>query len=189
MTKQLLKPQQLTQEIVKEFLTYDPDTGVLTWNSRSEKWFKTYRSYRSWNSKHAGKSAGIIHKGSRGKSYICVKVHGKAYKAHRLIWLYVTGMFPDEIDHDDGNGENNKWINLHNVSRQQNGTNKRLPSNNTSGICGVRFSSGKWQSSIKVKQKQIYLGKFDNLLDAACARKSSENFHQFHRNHGSARPL
>lgn len=186
MTKQLL-----TQEIVKEFLNYDPDTGVLTWRERDQKWFKTYRSFCSWNAKHSGKLAGSVHKGSRGKSYVCVKINGDVYKAHRLIWLHVTGETPDEIDHLNGDGTDNRLCNLRNVSRLDNGVNKRLASNNTSGVTGVSWntSAGKWQSSIKVKQRQIYLGNFDNLFDAACARKSSENYHNFHKNHGSVRPL
>ena len=181
--------KELTQALVREFLRYNPVTGVITWRERDRKWFQTYRSFKSWNSKNSGQVAGTTHKGSRGKTYICIKVDGTTYKAHRLAWLYVTGEFPDEIDHESGDGTDNRWCNLRDVNRQQNGSNKRLPVNNTSGVCGVSWSGGKWQSSIKVKQKQIYLGKFLNFFDAICARKSAENNHGFHTNHGSVRPL
>lgn len=180
----------LTQELVKEFLHYNPDTGVFTWLHRDQNWFATYRSFRSWNAKNAGKQAGNVHKCTRGKKYVCIKVNGKTYKAHRLAFLYMTGSFPtDDVDHLSGDGTDNRWSIIREATKHQNGCNKKLPSNNTSGVMGVGLSSGRWQATIKVKQKNIYLGKFSDFFEAVCARKSAENKHGFHANHGSIRPL
>ena len=103
----------------------------------------------------------------------------------------MTGHWPDPIDHESGDGTDNRWCNLQSVTCQENGCNKRTPSNNTSGVTGVSLkkSTGRWQSSIKVNQVQFYLGSFIDFFEAVCARKSAEVSHGFHINHGSVRPL
>jgi len=181
----------INQTELKKVLSYNQYTGEFTWLKRGRSYFASYRSYCSWNAKHAGIIAGSLHLGSRGKTYVHIHINGVTYKAHRLAYLYMIGEWPDEIDHDDGDGVNNEWVNINSVTRQKNGCNKRLPSNNTSGVVGVGWSnsSNKWQSYIKVKQENIYLGKYNDFFEAVCARKSAENFHGFHVNHGSVRPL
>ena len=47
----------LTQEMVKELLAYDPLTGILTWRHRSRKWLPEPNSYILWNAAHAGQPA------------------------------------------------------------------------------------------------------------------------------------
>ncbi len=49
-------------------------------------------------------------------------------------------------------------------------------SNNTSGVRGVSFdkASGRWDARIAIGGKSIRLGKFDNLEDAARARRQAE---------------
>lgn len=39
----------ITAEIVREFLNYDQDTGVLTWRPRAEHWFATHNAFATWN--------------------------------------------------------------------------------------------------------------------------------------------
>ena len=56
------------------------------------------------------------------------------YKTHRVIWLIVYGVWAEEIDHEDGNGLNNKLANLKCVSRIENQRNKRLSYKNNSHI-------------------------------------------------------
>ena len=51
---------------------------------------------------------------------------------------------------------------------------KKLPSNNTTGVKGVYFIKGKYEAKIVFKKKQYYLGKYDNLQNAASARKEAE---------------
>lgn len=53
---------------------------------------------------------------------------------------------------------------------------KKIPKNNTSGIKGVSWHNRdkKWQASIALKGKTIYLGQFNKLEKAAQARKEAE---------------
>ena len=51
---------------------------------------------------------------------------------------------------------------------------KKIPSDNTSGVKGVYFQKGKWIAKIVFQKKQIHLGKFDRIEDAAEARKAAE---------------
>lgn len=113
-----------------------------------------------------------------------VKINSKTYRIHRLAWFYMKGYWPDEIDHNDGNGLNNKWSNLRNTDRRGQMMNAKRPSTNKSGIIGVHWNMGKWVASIKVAQKRYHLGRFDHLFQAAFARKSAENKYGFHINHG-----
>ncbi len=170
----------ITQSELKEILHYDKDTGVFTWlvaNSRRVE---------------IGDVAGCVVKKQCGKSYIKIRINGKLSSAHRLAVLYVLGRFPYiEVDHLDGCGTNNKWINLREVSMAENQKNRRLHSNNSSGVCGVFWDKGmlKWKALIKSNNKSIYIGRYKNLSDAINARKSAEIEHGFHKNHGQTRPL
>ncbi len=167
----------LTQEELKKQLHYDPNTGIF------------YRKIRSSNSVNIGDIAGcVVYR--KTNRYITICVLRKDHYAHRLAWLYMTGKFPDnEIDHINGDGSDNRWTNLRDVTRQNNMRNVKVLNNNTSGITGVYWNKqlGCWAVQIKVNMKQISLGTFGNMFDAACARKSAELFYGFHENHGNER--
>lgn len=104
--------------------------------------------------------------------YICARDfhNGRHIKIHRII-------LPGEIvDHINHNKSDNRKVNLRIVSRSQNTINRKLPTNNTSGICGVRWHKRdkQWQSDITFQGKRYYLGMFDDYDDAVKARKAAE---------------
>ena len=173
----------ITQEIVREFLDYDPETGILTWKNRDRKWFPSDGIYKSWNTRVAGKEAFTrLHT----KGYLQGAIFHKTYKAHRIIWLYMKGEWPDQIDHINHNKEDNRWYNLREVSNQENSKNQSQYITNTSGCTGVYWhkQGRKWVAQIKVDD-YVYLGRFDLLEDAISARKVAEIKYGFHKNHGS----
>lgn len=179
----------LTQEYVNECFTYDESTGLLTWKVRPKHHFKTSQPYNSFNARFSGVVAGTINM-SDGKCRLKVQINNKAYMAHRVIWLLVTGAWPEfEVDHEDGNSANNKPQNIRSVDHLENQKNRRLNANNKSGVSGVRFYRGKFYSRIKVAGKALHLGCHNDFFEAVCARKSAEISHGFHRNHGEIRPL
>lgn len=144
----------VTQAKVRDVLDYDPDTGIFRWRHAGA-------------SRKAGAIAGnIMHDGR----YIRIGIGGKSYLAHRLAWLYVHGQWPTEIDHINWNGLDNRMVNLRSVTRKQNGLNRGLNKNNTSGAKGVILVDGKWQSYYCRK----YLGRFDRKDDAVQARREAE---------------
>lgn len=51
---------------------------------------------------------------------------------------------------------------------------KKLPTDNTTGYKGVYFIRGKYVAKIVFQKKPYYLGAFDNIDDAAQARKEAE---------------
>ena len=170
-------------ETFKERFFYNPETGALVWKRRPREHFKSDRVWRSTNSRCAGKMAG----GVSTSGYQTVMINGKRYRAHRLIWLYMTGSWPNgEIDHIDGNRANNKWSNLRDVSASDNKKNRRVSSNSQSGIMGVCRDNhrNKWRAHITISDKHIAIGRYDSFFDACCARKSAEVRHGFHPNHG-----
>lgn len=92
---------------------------------------------------------------------------------HRLIMDVPDGMYIDHINH---NTCDNRKKNLRIVTSSQNSFNRRMQSNNTSGITGVFYAKdrNKWRAFIKIGEKQTYLGQFDNKEDAIKARKEAE---------------
>ena len=110
------------------------------------------------------------------------------YKAHRLAWLLYYGVDPGnmQIDHVDGNKENNVISNLRLVDHQGNSMNQRKHKNNKSGITGVSWNKAdsKWQVNISDRGEQRYLGIFEDKFEAICCRKSAERRLGYHKNHG-----
>ena len=178
----------ITQKELKELLHYDPETGVFTWLPRCINKFKSDLGMKIWNAKHAMTQAGYLSAKRNGKCrYITISIANRPYQAHRLSWLYMNGEFPaDQIDHINGNGLDNRFLNLRAVTCSENKKNMKIQKNNTSGCVGVRWHkcSSKWLAQVRAEGRQIHLGVFDDWFEAICARKSAENKFGFHINHG-----
>ncbi|HDZ13321.1 hypothetical protein LCGC14_1284510 [marine sediment metagenome] len=76
-----------------------------------------------------------------------------------------------EIDHRDGNGLDNRRSNLRVCTHRQNLQNQKRQKNNKCGFKGVHWnnSSKKWRAKIFVNGKNIHLGVFFCLIQAAKA--------------------
>lgn len=156
---------ELTQEIVRELLDYDPNTGVLTWKERSPSLFNCVKhseewACKRWNNRCAGKPAGSL---MSSNGYWRVSIFGRYYLAHRLVWLYVTGNFPNHhIDHKNGCRIDNRFDNLREVLPAQNSKNRRMNSRNTSGFTGISFNKSNclWIAYGWKNNKRAYLGSF-----------------------------
>ena len=166
----------LTAEKLRKELTYHPGTGIFTLNVDRRK-------------KKAGDEIGITNRRKQGQKntrYVQVYVCGGYHYAHRLAFLYMTDDWPrGQVDHIDGDGQNNAWSNLRDTSGFDNQRNIPLRKTNTTGIHGVRpLPNGKFHVTIGVNNRQKYLGAHTDFFEACCRRKSAENKYGFHKNHG-----
>jgi len=173
----------ITQSYLKECLTYNPETGQFTWLERSRSHFKTDRTWKMFNTRDAGKTAGFKKTWEKSRtSYLVIGIDGKRYSAHRLAWLYIHGTWPDNhIDHIDGDGMNNKLENLRDVTHRQNHMNRKTSLNNSSGIKGVSWDKDakKFRACIRINGKRKHLGFFTSLEAAAAARQAAELEHGY----------
>jgi hypothetical protein len=160
---------ELTHERLLELLRYDPETGDFYWlvaNSNRSK---------------AGAKAGWF---SKASGYWKLNIDGCRYQAHRVAFFYMKGRWPDpECDHRDSDGSNNRWLNLREATRSENGGNTRVRSDSTIGIKGVKRSLNRYKARITKNGVVYYLGSFDTAEEAgaAYARKAKELFGEFAR--------
>jgi hypothetical protein len=157
----------LTAARLREVLHYDPVTGVFTWLPRPFRLGKLVRAEKTWNTRYAGCAAGC----NNGEGYFVIGIDGDLHLAHRLAFLYQTGVWPtDQIDHNNMDRADNRWCNLREATDIQNKANRCVLSTNKSGFAGVCWnkSNRKWHARIRVDDdKQRHLGYFDRLEHAA----------------------
>lgn len=104
--------------------------------------------------------------------YRCIEIDGEKLLAHRVAWLLQTGQWPTyTIDHRDGDSRNNRWDNLREATQRENSFNRSIQSNCKSGVQGVRKKRNKWHAYVSVAGRQINLGVFASLEEAAEARR------------------
>lgn len=152
---------KITQEELKQCLSYDKDTGVFTWSARNIAGISF------------GSLAGTVHH----SGYVNIKVRGKVHLAHRLAWIYVYGSLPDDgqvIDHVNRVKTDNRICNLRTATNTQNNYNTAIRTNNTSGLIGVHLQkqTGKYVANARLQGKQHYLGLFKCKYEASKARES-----------------
>jgi len=154
--------KELTQERLKEVVTYNPDTGFFTWSDLN-------LPYRS-NGKRIGMSP------SRD-GYARIGIDNCRYQAHRLAFLYMTGSFPTLVDHINGDRMDNSWKNLRVCDRSQNLMNSRVRSNNTSGYKGVSWSKvyNKWSVQLWNRNTKVVHKLVDDLELAILVAEEARN--------------
>ena len=153
--------KEITADYVREVFLYNPDTGELTWKRPTGPRVRE------------GDRAGHANTGG----HLQIKLHGRNLLVHRLIWLYVYGVWPvNQVDHINRNRTDNRIVNLREATKQQNSMNMGKFCTNTSGHNGVHphKGSGKWQAQITFNYKVIYLGLFESIEEAVAARKAGE---------------
>lgn len=153
--------EQLTAETLRDLLSYDPVTGIFRWKPRNED----TRIGRSWDTRLAGKVAGC----RLPVGYIYVSIGGERYYAHRLAWLYVYGVWPENIvDHRDRDRGNNRITNLREATYSQNMGNSKHRKNNTSGLRGAFWNkrASKWNAKMKQSGRWLHIGTYNTALEA-----------------------
>lgn len=150
----------ITQSLVKERFHYNPETGILT---------RRIAAPRGPVGSAVGTPTSHGHLICRVKYRICY--------VHRLIWLYMTGEWPQQdIDHANGIPSDNRWNNLRVATREQNAQNRAPGRNNTSGHVGVHWFKqyGCWRAHIRANGKEHFLGHFDDKNAAIKVRLEAE---------------
>lgn len=172
----------ITQELLKELLDYNQETGVFIWKKRERNHFATQRGFNTWNTRWSSKEAGSL----RNEGYICISIFGKTYSAHRLAWLCIHGEWPTEIDHINHSKTDNSFFNIREASRTENNKNHPLRKDNKSGFNGVTWykADSKWVVHVMAHGKDVFLGYFTSLKDAIAVRKAANIKYGFHKNHG-----
>ncbi len=160
----------VTAKRLREVLSYDLETGVFTWKPRPAEQFSSDKSCKTWNTRFAGKHCGCI---DSERGYVLIRVDGEQYFAHRLAWLFVTGVWPkNEVDHRNGIRSDNRWLNLRDVTPGVNRQNRRAPSRSAAGALGVSINkkTGRFESRIRTPGGGTqHLGTFSTVEAAHAA--------------------
>ena len=142
-----------------ELFSYNPLTGALFWRVR-----------RSSQTRMDVPAGGIDSRGYRS-----VHLNGFQIRSHRLVWAWVTGTDPDQvqIDHKDQNKVNNRIWNLRLCTDTQNRA-------NILGMKGWCRANGRYKARLIHNGKAMYLGTYDTPEEAHAAYLSARK-----RLHGS----
>ncbi len=151
----------ITQKEIRKLLYYDSVEGNLFWKVN-----------RCRSAKSGMIAGGVDHDG-----YRYIKVSGTRYSAHRLIWLYHYGSFPEnETDHINRIKDDNRIENLRDVSRMCNMRNSNVYSNNKTGVKGVYWHKTKerWGVTVRIMNKDYHVGYFDDFDESVLTRLAVE---------------
>lgn len=141
---------------LRELLDYSPETGEFVWRVSRGK-------------ARRGDVAGCLNAGG----YRDIRVDGVTHLAHRLAVLHMTGEWPQhEVDHINGNRDDNRAVNLRDVPIAINRQNQRRAHLcSKSQLLGVSWNKRKrrFRAAIDVFGKKLQLGYFTDPQAAHAA--------------------
>lgn len=168
-----------SKEYLRERLEYNPETGLLFWKIKALKEGDIPSRVATWNTRYAGTQA---FKKLDANGYLQGVIDDVSYQAQRIIYKWVTGEEPEEIDHDNRIRSDNRWSNLKASTHLKNNQNQGLRSNNKSGVTGVIWDKQADKWGVKIGNKRV--GRYTHLADAIAAREDALRDHGYHPNHG-----
>jgi len=143
---------ELTQDSLKDVLSYNSNTGEFHWLVKP--------SSRT----HIGDRAGSLD----AKGYRVIKIARKDYKAHRLAWFYTYGEWPArDLDFINRQPDCNRISNLREATKMQNAGNSKA----RKGLKGAYWHKREkvWWSNLLVDGRQMFLGHYDTEKEAHAA--------------------
>jgi hypothetical protein len=148
----------LTQNRLREVLSYDPVTGLFRWLVA-----------RGQN--RVGDRAGT----QDLDGYRSILFEGKRYKEHRLAWLYVYGRWPSlQLDHKNNIRNCNSIDNLREATPSTNQFNSLRSIRNKSGFKGVCWHPKRgWRAYICKDGKVTELGYYMTPEEAFIIRSNA----------------
>jgi hypothetical protein len=100
--------------------------------------------------------------------------YGRETGKSELLHQAITGHAYDQLDHINGNGHDCRRSSLRPVTQSQNSQNQKARKYSCrSRYKGVVEEGSKWRARIRANGHEIYLGTFDNEVDAARAYNAS----------------
>lgn len=141
--------KRISTKKIRILFRYSPRTGNLYWA-------------------HSNRRAGFITTGG----YRYISIDKEWYLEHRIIWALVTGEHPkNKIDHKNKTRADNRWSNLREATNYQNALNRKIQSNNKSGLKGVckLANCNRWRAQIVVRGKHKCLGLYATKEEAYVA--------------------
>lgn len=168
------------REYVQKYLSYDPNTGLVTNKlrnfgpnptQRQKQWLTMY-------AKNPNYALGFLNNG-----YWRISLPNKKHLyIHQIAFLLMIGSIPIEVDHKDTNKENNKFDNLRPADRTGNCCNSSKRTTNKSGLKGVSWAAASycWRMDIRYNQVRYYsFYKTKELAYEAYCKASAELHGEF----------
>lgn len=124
---------------IKEYLSYDQQTGIFTWIKQRK-----------------GHNINTIAGSLNSDGYVSIKFNQKRYKAHRLAWFFYYNEWPKYfLDHINGARNDNRIKNLRIATNRQNQLNQHKHRNGKLPYAYLT-KYNKWQSSVGGKHLGVF---------------------------------
>ena len=164
--------QDLTQQLVNDYLSYNNLTGELTWIKRPSK--KIFKGRRAGHELKSG--------------YRAITFLGTSYQEHHLIWFINYNEWVQEIDHINQIKSDNRITNLRSVTHQENSMNMKQLDNTITGNQGIYYNRSKdrYTATIRMNGKVVFSKSCAPHLveDLIIERQTKLIELGFHPNHG-----